>query len=329
MFCKRGKFDMKVLSVLVTGVGGDIGENIIKCLNESSYDLRIYGCDMAYYASGRERVEEFFHSPSATNKREYTEFLKNIVLNKQIDYIFPSSEVELEFFNENAGIFRDINACIIINSKEVLDNFLDKYSTSIFFREHGLPFARTFLVKEYSGDLSYPLIMKKNKGSGSKVVLIIKSDEELVFYTEKYKDDDMIIQEYLGNPDEEYTIGIFADGINCYSIAFRRYLSSDVGVTIYAELTIDKDIEKLGNAIAHAVNLEGAINVQVRKTDRGYIPFEINPRISGTAYVRHRFGFKDVQWCLDLEENQAIEYSPLYKSGIAIRTIKEVFYDLH
>lgn len=319
---------MRNLSILVTGIGGDIGENIVKCLKETNYRLKIYGCDMDRYASGRRRVTEFFQSPHA-KKKEYTEFLKEILRSRKIDYIFPSSETEIEYFNKNRNLFNDLKVDVIINNKVILDNFMDKYRTSLFLKKRGLPYTRTFLIDEYKDEFGFPLIMKKRRGSGSKIVLVVNNGKELKFYRDKYKDEDLIVQEYLGNVNEEYTLGVFSDGRQSHCIAFRRYLSSDVGITRFAELTLDKDIEQVGRRIAEVTDLRGSLNIQARKTENGFVPFEINPRISGTVYVRHRFGFKDVKWWLDLKEKKTITYTPRYKYGIGVRAISEVFYDLH
>ncbi|MBI5698800.1 ATP-grasp domain-containing protein [Candidatus Saganbacteria bacterium] len=320
---------MKEISILVTGIGGDIGENIIKCLEESVRTYLMFGCDMDRYPSGKKRVSEYFQSPPAGRGSEYTDFLKEIIQRKEIDYVFPSSEAEIDYFNNNRGLYDAGRAKIVINNKLILDNFLDKYKTSVFLNGHGFPFPRTFLINEYGDELTYPFVLKKRRGSGSKIVLIIRDRKDMEFYKEKYQNEDLIVQEYLGNVDQEYTVGVFSDGNNTYSMAFRRYLSSDVGITKYAELVIDKELAQLSEKIAECTDLRGSLNIQARKTDRGYVPFEINPRISGTAFVRHRFGFKDVQWWLDAFENRPISYSPAYKHGVGVRSISEVFYDMY
>jgi carbamoyl-phosphate synthase large subunit len=319
---------MKKTAILVTGVGGDIGENIVKCLEECGQDITLYGCDADKYPSGRSRVKECFVSPRADNKDAYSKFLDKIIQEKKIDYIFPSSEIEIDYFNLNRGLYDGKGVRLIINNKTILDNFLDKYNTSMCMKKHGLAYPKTFLIDEYKNELPYPVILKKRKGSGSKIVLVVKNDKEMEFYREKHRNEDMIVQEYLGSVDEEYTIGVFSDGKNIYCMAFRRYLSSDVGVTKYAELVIDKEIDNMAKKIAECSGLNGCFNVQARKTKSSYIPFEINPRISGTAYVRHHFGFKDVQWWLDILENRPVSYTLVYKSGVGVRSISETFFDM-
>lgn len=319
---------MRDLSILVTGVGGDIGDNIVRCLAASSCPLKIYGCDVDRYAFGRSRVVEFFQSPHAKCEKEYFEFLKNIVDAKNVDYIYPSSETEIEYFQHHRDLCKQLNVEVMINNNLILDTFLDKYRTSGFLKEQRLPYAKSFLIDEYDDNLKYPVIIKKRRGSGSKLVLVVNNEDEFNFYKRKYAYEDLIVQEYLGNPNEEYTQGVFSDGKQSYCIAFRRHLFSDVGVTKSAELVVDDKLEQLGRAVAKATKLEGTLNIQLRKIEDRYVPFEINPRVSGTAYVRHCFGFSDVQWWLDTKEKREIQYVRKYRQGVAVRAISEVFYDL-
>lgn len=319
---------MRDLSILVTGIGGDIGVNIVKCLKESAYKAKIYGCDADPYAFGKNKVIEFFQSPHAKREKEYFEFLKKVVRAKNINYIYPAPEAEIEYFHHHRDTGKQLNVEVMINNNMILDTFLDKYLTSEFLKEKGLPWARSFLMDQYRGELNYPLIIKKRRGSGSKLVLVVNNDEEFDFYKRKYAHEDLIVQEYLGNPSEEYTLGVFSDGQQSYCIPFRRHLFSDAGVTRLAELVVNNKLEQLGRAVAKVTKLAGSLNIQLRKTGDRYVPFEINPRVSGTAYVRHCFGFRDVEWWLDMKEKKQIQYTPKYRQGVAVRAISEVFYDM-
>ena len=155
--------------------------------------------------------------------------------------------------------------------------------------------------------------------------MLIEDQEELAFLKKRKKD--FIAQELLGDIDEEYTAAVFSDGVNVHSIAFKRLLGFG-SLSKVIELVEDKAIKDLMIRIAKAASLKGTINVQMRKTARGYVLFEINPRLSSTVYVRHRFGFCDLKWWIDYREGRLIEYHQKYKKGIAIRVLDEAFFDL-
>lgn len=316
---------MNEKSILVTGVGGDIGQSAIKCLRESSYKPYLMGCDIDAYAAGKKDLDMFFHAPHAIAAKEYFNFIKKLLRSTELDYILPTTEAEIEFYDSNRNFFSENDVRLLVNDTKIVNTFLNKYKTVIFFKQHGIAFPRTYRLSEYTNKLKFPVIVKPERSFGSKKIQILCDDVDLEYAKRKYKD--AVVQEIVGNPDEEYTAGIFSDGNKIYSIAFRRYLGYG-SLTKYAELIMHKEIESLVIRIAKACRLKGSINVQMRKTDKGFIPFEVNPRLSSTVYFRHFFGFRDLEWWLDMYEGNEIKYVPKYTRGIGVRTISETFFDL-
>jgi len=84
----------------------------------------------------------------------------------------------------------------------------------------------------------------------------------------------------------------------------------------------------LSSKIAEAVSLRGSINIQSRRVGDVFLPFEINPRISGTVLFRKKFGFDDVSWWMDILSGKTYDYVPLFKSGRAIRHYSECYFDM-
>lgn len=311
--------------VLVTGVGGDIGFNVVKCLKDSGYALELLGCDIDPYAAGRKEVDSFFIAPRAFDEESYRKCIRGAIEEYGINYIYPTTEVEIIFFHRNREYFDKTGAAIFINNPFILNTFFDKYETVSFLKENGLPYPATFLIEDYNNQLNFPLLIKARRGWGHKGLLRIMDDEELEFHRKRITN--AIVQAEIGVEDEEYTIGVFSDGTSVYSICFRRYLGYG-SLSKFVQLVHDDEMKYLAERIARTSQLQGSINVQCRKTADGYVPFEINPRLSSTVYLRHYFGFQDVKWWLDLEERKPIEYRPKYKQGIGVRTIGEVFFDM-
>ncbi len=316
---------MRKARLLVTAVGGDIGQSVIKCLRESRLGAYIVGCDMDNYAAGQSDCDRFYLCPPADRPQEYKNFLLHIIRKEKIDRVLPISEPEIAFYNSRRKLFADLRAKFLVNEKHVVDTFMDKYKTVEFFKANGFPYPETFLPSEYSNQLGFPLIIKKRRGRGSRGLATVRSKGELKFHLSR--NEDVIIQEYLPGKMGEYTTGLFGDGRNMRSISFRRRLGYG-GLSNVAELVYDKKLSALSMSIGEALRLRGSINIQLRLTERGYIPFEINPRFSSTVYFRHFFGFKDVTWWLGMLEGKTLRYKPKYKSGVGVRKLTEVFYDL-
>lgn len=311
-------------NMLITGIGGDIGQGIIKCIKKDLKYNVIVGCDIDKYAAGRNDVDFFELAPKVNNMEEYELFILNICNKYGITHIIPSTEIEIKYFQNNRNKFENIK--LLIHSNDIINTFMDKFKTVKFFQDNKLPFPKTYHIKEYKDQIKFPIIVKPRHGCGSENVYIVNNQREL----EKVKKivEDGVVQEYIGSEDEEYTMAIFSDGKNIYSIAFRRRLALG-GFSKFVELVTDDKLRKVANEIAQLVKLKGSINVQLRKHNGEYIPFEINPRISSTAAFRHEFGFKDILWWIEiLDKNNEIKYEPKYKKGIGVKTVGEVFFDM-
>lgn len=310
--------------VLVTGVGGDIGQSILKCLKDTGYELSLLGCDVDPFAGGRAMVEKFYQASYATDIENYSRFITGLLESENIEYVFPSTEAEIEFFDINRELFKN-NTTIFIHRHNIVKTFLDKYETAMLLAKNGLPSPKTYLIEHYKNELEYPYVLKPRKGHGGKSLILVNNAEEFNYFRSRLKN--YIVQENIGSPDEEYTVTVFSTGKKTYSIALKRSLGYG-SLSKVAQLIHDSSLERLAEKIAAAVSLEGSLNIQCRKTNSGYVTFEVNPRFSSTVYVRHYFGFQDVKWWVDLKEGRTIEYKPRFKSGVCVRTIGEAFFDL-
>lgn len=314
-------------TILVTGAGGDIGQGIIRCLKDTSagWKVRLIGCDIDPYAAGRKELDAFFQCPLARDERKYFLFLKELVNTQGINAIFPSSESEIIFFDKHRKYFNAKKTTLFINTSSIIQTFFDKYKTVQFLKRNKLPYPETYLLNRYPDCMKFPLIIKPRKGCGGKGLTRVNDKMELAFFKKRIKD--AIIQENIGTAEHEYTVGVFSTGAKTYSIAFKRVLGYG-SMTKVASLIQDDSISKLAEKIARLCSLKGSLNIQLRRTKHGYIPLEINPRLSSTVYFRHFFGFRDVWWWIQLAEGKDISYHLKYMSGVAVRSMGEVFLEL-
>lgn len=308
--------------ILVTAVGGDIGQGVAKILKKDTED-KILGCDIDLYAAGKMYVDKFFVAPKVSDDKRYRDFMNKLIYDEKITHIIPITECEIKYFNNHKEEFNKIK--IVINNKEIIETFLDKLSTIKFLKENNIKFPKTLEINKYNGTFGLPVIVKEKSSRGGKGIYIINSDNELEYYKKNYPN--AIVQEYIGDIEDEYTMSIFSDGKNINNISFRRLLGYG-SMSKFVELINDEKLNKLAIQIATSCKLKGSINVQMRKHNGEYIPFEVNPRISSTISFRNRFGFKDITWWLDIiDSNIEIEYKPIYKKGIGVRIVDEIYFD--
>lgn len=305
--------------ILVTAISGNISNGILKILLETEDE--VYGCDIYDYPVGMDKVLAYWKSDLASSPK----YIENLIHNCKkygITHLIPVNENEIRKINKNKELFNKNQIRVMINSFSIIDTFLDKYHTYQFLSTlDNIHVPKSYRYNEFVEDgKSY--IVKLNNSCGSKFLKIIKTKQELEEIAINH--DDYIIQQYLENSEEEYTVGVYSNGIKISIIIFRRKLQ--YGYSSFVELMHIDQIKKEAESIAKAIGLKGYINIQLRKqNDKNYI-FEINPRISGTVYFRHLLGFKDVIWWLDLmDSNSNYQYLEKYKTAIGIRELNEKF----
>lgn len=313
------------MNILVTGVGGDIGQSVVRCLRDSFPKAVIMGCDSEQYAAGMAMVDLFKHVPQVKDGRfesAYMLALSRIADTGHVRYILPTTEPEIALLGRN----RDSGLPgVLINNQFALDTFFDKYETVLHLQRTGIPYPATYTADQFDGQLEYPVLLKARKSWGGRGVTMISNQDELAYHRNRMED--AIVQEILGDADHEYTVGVFSDGGKVYSICFRRYLGYG-SLSKFVELVNCPETHEIAVAVARSCDLHGSMNIQFRLTGRGFVPFEVNPRISSTVFFRHRFGFRDVEWWISASTGKPVDYRPVYSSGVGVRVVSEVLFDM-
>jgi carbamoyl-phosphate synthase large subunit len=344
------------INVLVTGIGGGgHGEQILKALQMSSLDLKIFGADMTEISRGLHRVENKIILPPAKDSR-YIEVLLEECKKHDIKVLFHGSEPELIRMSDNRDAIREAGILLPINSKEVLDICMDKNKTMKFLKEKGIPFPKYFKInhiKDIEHINIFPVVLKPSKGGGgSSNTLIVQNKEELLFYStfllSQY--DEFIAQEYIGTPDSEFTVGVLSDmdGKIINSIAVHRMIEGSLGCRskvpnfsgrkeLGEQLVISsgisqghigkyKEVTEQCEKISLALESKGPLNIQCRFVDNKVFVFEINPRYSGTTSFRAMVGLNEPEIMIKYHYlNEAIERFFSYEEGYILRGLDEIF----
>lgn len=304
-------------NILVTAISGNVSNGILKCLQGNGDNL--YGCDVYDYPVGMDKVITYWKSDFAVSE-EYIPNLLEKCKEYKITHLIPVNEIEIEVISNHREEFEKCGVKLIINSKAIVDTFLDKETTVKRLQTiDGVDVPRLFEEIPAEGNCQY--IVKPRKSCGSKKIKVISSHEEWDLFENK---ETYVLQEYIDAPEEEYTVGVFSSGVETSVIAFRRKLEN--GYTAFVEYVKDERIVSLSKEIAESINLRGYINIQLRKKDNKYYVFEINPRISGTVYFREMLGFSDVKWWLNLVDGVTdYSYREKYTKAIGMRELFEKY----
>ena len=310
--------------ILISAIYGDIGCSAVRSLREAA--KKIVGCDMKPYSPVSHFVDKFYKAPAATNTTNYMAFLREIIIREKVDFFLPISESEIEVLNTRRKEFEALGVQLLLNNQNIIDIFLDKLKTVQYLEGLNIKVPRTMLLSAYDGSYGYPVIVKSRKSHGSKKLrkIIYLHDLE---YVRKKNDGSLLIQEYMGSDEEEYTTGVFSDGNNVSSITFRRKLGFG-SMSIEAIFADEPYIDNMVRRIAKNIGLIGSINIQSRRVGNDFIPFEINPRLSSTMLFRKKFGFDDAVWWLNVLLGKRYSYKKQFKSGRAIRSLSECYFDM-
>ena len=344
----------RAFTVLVTGTGGGgHGEQIIKALRLGEFKYKIIGTDIDRYSTGRSTVDIFELVPPAADP-VYIDHVLSLTEKYGIGVIFHGSEPEMKILSKNRSVFEERGIYIPINRHELIEICSDKVETFKYLAQHGIQTMNFREVKNLSdldGYDTYPSIIKPAVGGGgSNNVFIIQSRKELdsisIYLLNFYEK--LIIQEYIGNPDEEYTVGVLygKDGKFINSIALKRIINNSLTTrTKVRNITHRKDLgeflvissgvsqgiieswpEIRGKCekIAEILNPTAPINIQCRYINNEVIPFEINPRFSGTTSLRAMAGYNEPDVLIRRDvfgEKISIHFK--YSNKILLRKLQE------
>lgn len=301
-------------NVLVTGIGGVVGQGILRNIHSCQYDIRLIGTNTDKISAGNHLCDEVYHVPYAY-EQNYIERITTICNNENVDLIIPSTDYEAYYL----ATFRHVLPEVAGSPAEVAGICLDKYLSWQEFSRYAIPFAESSLPSEYTGGFT-ECIVKPRKGRGSRDLHF--NPENPCLFT-----DDYVIQNlYHGS---EITTGFYVtrDAELLGHITLVRTLSAGATATCSVVTDHDSEIERIIRKMMAAFTIHGSCNIQsIVTTDNRVIPFEINCRISGTNSIRAQFGFTDVKYTIDEILYHKKLTKPHITKGSAVRILLDVIY---
>lgn len=307
---------MAAKRVLVTGIGGNVGQGILRNIRSSSYDIKLVGTDIATFSSGNYMCDKTYLVPYAYDPT-YVENIADIVRKEAIDLVIPSTDYEVYYLADA----RDRIPCPVAASEEEAARiYLDKYETFLHHDKYGIPFARSVEPSAYHGQFG-EFIAKPKKGRGSRGLHFNPTD------LSGFSDQEYMIQELARG--EEITTAFYVTrerklhGMITLSRSLANGSTSTCRVTTDYDAALQPILEQM---IAHAPLL-GSANLQsIATADGRIVPFEVNCRISGTNSIRSNFGFKDVLYTLQEYLYDQAPEAPQIIPGVAVRVLLDVIY---
>lgn len=344
------------IPVLVTAIGGGgHGEQILKALRLAEGERYIiHGADTNANCPQFKLVHRHFQAPPATHP-EFVDTILSYCQAHGIRALFHGCEPELKAYSDARDRFAEAQILLPINPAGVIKMCMDKERTASFLDKLGFEPPQHALVVSIEAAEAinwFPVVIKPHVGGGGSANCFIAQDRnELIHLLTYLKVDNqrsVMVQEYVGTPDNEFTVGVLHDleGRFINSIALRRELKS--GLSIRTKVSNTSGRRELGSAlvissgvsqgevgrfpevtepckkIATAMGAMGPINIQCRLVNGSVKVFEINPRFSGTTSIRALMGFNEPDLLLRRHLLQAsIETNFSYREGKVLRSLTE------
>lgn len=298
---------MEKVNIAVTGTGSLIGQAILKSIECSTVKnkLRVIGCDYFVDTSGSFWCDKHYILPDLLVPQQveaWKEVIIDIVEAERVKVLFVGVDFELPYFADmKTELSAKYDCTVVVSDKKVIDIGNDKYRTFEFLMEHGLNAPVTVLLEEANEEeIRFPVVLKPRQGARSRGVELIKDKKEYQIKVAGLRGKGFIVQEAVGDKNTEYTCGLlYWDGLYQDSIVLKRALKE--GNTSIAEFNgnCETKIKEYIREIGDALEPFGSCNLQLRTNANGepYL-FEINPRFSGTTYMRAMFGYNEVEYII-------------------------------
>lgn len=301
---------MKPIKVILTCAGGleSVGKiESLKSVKERK--VTVVGTDMDKDTPGSHVADKFYTVPSGDSP-DYIDAMLRIAKKEGVDVILPASQNEIISLSKNKALFEKIGTAVACSSHESIAASSDKGLLYEFLKKRGLPYPKFYNVnsidefKHAVAKLGYPakqVVMKPRLTSGSRGFRIIKSgvDEKELLLGHKPADNvyadmpelerilgsgkfpGLVVSEYL--PGKEYSIDVLARNGESLIIVPRVRDRVMHGISIAGTVEKNAEVEAVVKPIVKAFGFDYNVNVQLKGSDDGrLLPYEINPRISGT-----------------------------------------------
>lgn len=234
---------------------------------------------------------KFILSPNARKEpNRYYKWLYSTIINEKCDVLIPMDDDVLEIVINHYDELSQICA-IPIPAMQSYFNATDKGKSVMHVQACGVPCPKSVCIKELEElndlpvDMTYPLIIKPRKSSGSRGIKIVNTQEELVkVYLDIHQQYPFpIIQEYIGL-GERYDVCMLYDKnheLKAYFVQKEiRHFPIDIGPSTVQQSVEHPELLTMAKKIMQDLPWYGVVELEFMVDSRnGKLQFmEINSR---------------------------------------------------
>ncbi|MBZ5705063.1 MAG: ATP-grasp domain-containing protein [Acidobacteriia bacterium] len=317
------------IRVLVTAVGGDLGQALVKSLRVGEVQFEIWGCDVDPSGVGAAFVSSYQAVPLASDAA-YVAAIDAICKVHRIEAVIPGSEAEIFALARQPGLRLPSGAVVVCQPHEWLQTYGDKLLCMRALQHHldlaaFADGADPADLKRLTDSVGFPLVVKPRRSSGSRAIFLVHTADELTGCVAEHPDS--VVQQFIDDREGEFSVGVFACDAFTEVLAFRRELNS-VSCSWFAETSRDQAVSEYALRFAQKSKLRGSANIQVRKHAGVVQLLEVNPRFSSLVAARALCGFRDAEWSVRMALDSPLPARPGSYRQIRFRRFFDELVDL-
>jgi predicted ATP-grasp superfamily ATP-dependent carboligase len=261
----------------------------------------------------------------------YLAWLEAVLAWQSIDVFIPMDDGSMEVavrYQKRLGKY----CKLLVPREESYIRALDKGLAVKAASEAGLDVPKTIApdsledLEDQTSGLSFPVVIKPRKSSGSRGITLVRKIEDLAeYYTRIHKKYPFpLIQEYIA-PGEKYDVCLLYDNCGCLRASFVqkevRCFPLEMGPSTVQESVFRPDLIRKADKLMQNLKWQGVAEVEFMidsKTGRAVF-MEINPRFWASLHTAILAGV-DFPWLLfQLTKGDEIKDVFEYREGIRCR----------
>lgn len=284
----------KKCDVILTYCWNRVGYTIQRTLTEKG--LKVWAadtskrniCSMSKYCAG-----SFTYPDPFTEEEAFIRVLKAKVEELKPRVLMPTHDESVVIMRHREEFPKDL--IIPYKGEEMLLNLANKAWATEKAGEAGVPIPEVYQSAEEVRH--FPVVYKTVIGNSAKGVYFPKSKEELLALQEQHKDDETLLEEWIGGTD--YSVDCVRwDGFWKSSVYHALVTKTDGGgTTTQREIVSAPELERYAKMLLDAVDFHGVCGLDFRyDPETGKTAFiEVNARFTGGLATPVAAGF-DIPW---------------------------------
>lgn len=316
----------KKYTILVSGASGIVGYGILRCLQERG-DCFLIGTTI-YAESPANCFSDIVEIVPRTDDPNYIEHLISLINKHSVDMIIPAIETDMSEWNKHRSELEATGVCVLMNNPNLVTLCLDKWE---FYKKLNEASYSGRIISSLDPDyrkFGIPFILKPRCGFGARGLVKVESEVQFNLFKDKIGSD-LMIQEYVGDENSEFTVSAFFDSDSEIKaiMGMKRKLAKS-GFTEIAEVVDTKDFIPEINELKMILKPVGPTNFQFRRHNGKFKLLEVNPRISSSTSIRSKFGYNESSMAVDFFLEGKDVSQPIIIKGKATRYTEDyIFYD--